>query len=79
MCQLLLSGIGYVPTPDVRSDIWDCVESYAIRMFLAHRLKFIPTFSLNSLGVIRVWAGTKNLRLYFFGRYIGDLNVGIVH
>ncbi len=46
MCQLLLSGVGYVPTPNVRLDIWDHVESYAIRMFLAHRLKLIPQFSL---------------------------------
>ena len=37
------------------------------------------TIGVNSFGVIRVWAGAKNLRLYFFGRYVGDLNVGIVH
>ena len=37
------------------------------------------TIGVDSFGVIRVWAGAKNLRLYFFGRYVGDLNVGIVH
>jgi hypothetical protein len=41
-----LSSFGYVPTPNVHSDVWDHVESYAIHMFLARRLKFIPTFSL---------------------------------
>ncbi len=28
-----------VPTPNVHSNIWDCVESYAIHMLLACRLK----------------------------------------
>ncbi len=41
-----LSTIGNVPTPNVCSDVWDCVESYAIRMLLAHRLKIIPTSNL---------------------------------
>ncbi len=40
------SGIGNVPTPNVCSDIWDCVESYAIRMLLACRLKITFTSSL---------------------------------
>jgi hypothetical protein len=31
------------------------------------------------LGVKRVQVGTKNLCLYFFGRYVGDLNLEIVH
>jgi hypothetical protein len=35
--------------------------------------------AVNSLGVIRVQARTKKLALVFFGRYVGDLNVGIVH
>jgi hypothetical protein len=39
-----LSGIGKVPTPNVHSDVWDCVES--IRMLLACRLKIIPTSNL---------------------------------
>ncbi len=41
-----LSGIGDVPTLNVCSDIWDCVESYAIPMLLACRLKIIPTSNL---------------------------------
>ncbi len=46
MSQLLLSGIGYVPTPNVHSDVWDHVESYTIHMLLARRLKITFTFSL---------------------------------
>jgi hypothetical protein len=38
-----LSVIGNVPTPNVHLDIWDCIESYAIHMLLACRLKIIPT------------------------------------
>ncbi len=30
MCQLLLSGVGYVPTPNVHLDVWDRVGSYTI-------------------------------------------------
>ena len=41
-----LSGIGNVPTPNVRADIWDHVESYVICMLLACRLKIIPTSNL---------------------------------
>ncbi len=40
------SGVGHVPTPNVRSDIWDRVESYVIHMLLARRLKIIFTPSL---------------------------------
>ncbi len=46
MSQLLLSGIGYVPTPNVHLDVWDCVESYTIHMLLACRLKITFTFCL---------------------------------
>ncbi len=46
MCQLLLSGVGYVPTPNVHLDVWDRVESYTIYMLLACRLKITFTFSL---------------------------------
>jgi hypothetical protein len=46
MCQLLLSGVGYVPTPNVHSDVWDHVESYRVHMLLAHRLKITFTLSL---------------------------------
>jgi hypothetical protein len=46
MSQLLLSGVGYVPTPNVHSDVWDHVESYTMHMLLARRLKIIFTFSL---------------------------------
>jgi hypothetical protein len=46
MCQLLLSDVGYVPTPNVHSDEWDHVESYTIYMLLAYRLKITFTFSL---------------------------------
>ncbi len=37
-----------VPTPNVHSDIWDHVESYAIQMFLAcrFRITFKPKFKL---------------------------------
>ena len=41
-----LSGVGNVPTPNVRLDVWDPVESYEIHMFLACRLKIIPTSNL---------------------------------
>jgi hypothetical protein len=41
-----LSGVSRVPTPNVQLDVWDCVESYAIRMLLACRLKIIPTSNL---------------------------------
>ncbi len=46
MCQLLLSGVGYVPTPNVHLDVWERVESYTIYMLLACRLKITFTFSL---------------------------------
>ncbi len=46
MCQLLLSGVGYVPTPNVHSDVWNCVESYTMYMLLTCRLKITFTFSL---------------------------------
>jgi hypothetical protein len=35
-----------MPTPNVRSDIWDCVESYAIHMLLTCRLKITLTSNL---------------------------------
>jgi hypothetical protein len=41
-----LSGIGEVPTPNMRSDVWNHVESYRILMLLACRLKIIPTSNL---------------------------------
>jgi hypothetical protein len=44
MCQLLLSGIGYVPTPNVHLDVWNHVESYTMYMLLACRLKITFTF-----------------------------------
>ncbi len=46
MCQLLLSGIGYVPSPNVHLDVWNRIEFYTIYMFLACRLKITFTFSL---------------------------------
>jgi hypothetical protein len=46
MLPTLLSGISSVPTPNVRSDVWDHVESYAIRMLLAPRLKITFTSNL---------------------------------
>jgi hypothetical protein len=46
MCQLLLSDVGYVPNPNVHSDVWDRVEFYTIYMLLACRLKITFTFSL---------------------------------
>jgi hypothetical protein len=41
-----LFGVSDVPTPNVHADIWDHVESYAIHMLLAHRLKIIPKSNL---------------------------------
>ena len=35
-----------VPTPNVRSDVWDLVESYAMHMFLARGLKITFTSNL---------------------------------
>jgi hypothetical protein len=46
MCQLQFSGVGYVPTPNVHSDVWDRVESYTMYMLLACRPKITFTFSL---------------------------------
>jgi hypothetical protein len=39
-----------VPTPKICSDIWDRVESYAIPLFLARRLKI--TFTSNPKLII---------------------------
>jgi hypothetical protein len=41
-----LSGIGKVPTLNVRLDVWSHVESYTILMLLACRLNIIPTSNL---------------------------------
>jgi hypothetical protein len=35
-----------MPTPNVRSDVWNHVEAYTILMLLACRLKIIPTSNL---------------------------------
>ncbi len=35
-----------MPTPNVHSDVWDLVESYAIHMFLARRQKITFTSNL---------------------------------
>ncbi len=51
-----LSEADHVPTPNVRSDIWDRVEFYGIRMFLARRLKITFTSNLNSLTAKSVLA-----------------------
>ncbi len=45
-----LLQLACVPTPKILSDIWDRVESYAIPMFLAHRLKI--TFTSNPKLII---------------------------
>ncbi len=54
MCQLLLSCVGYVPTPNVHSDVWDRVECYTIYMLLACRLNITFTFSLKLIISILV-------------------------
>jgi hypothetical protein len=54
MCQLLLSGVGYVPTPNVHLDVWNCVEFYKKYMLLACRLKITFTFSLKLIISILV-------------------------
>ncbi len=41
-----LSDVGETPTLNVHSDVWDCVESYAICMLLASRLKIILSTNL---------------------------------
>jgi hypothetical protein len=41
-----------VPTPNVCLDIWDCVESYGMHMFLACRLEI--TFTSNLKLIISV-------------------------
>ncbi len=41
-CGFILSW-PCVPPPNVRSDIWDCVESCTLHMFLAHRLRIVFT------------------------------------
>ncbi len=46
MCQLLFSGIDYVPTLNVHLDVWNRVESYMIYLFLTCRLQITFTFSL---------------------------------
>jgi hypothetical protein len=43
--MLLLSGIGNVPTPNVRLDVWDCVDYYTIRLLVC-RLKIISSPNL---------------------------------
>ncbi len=42
----LPSGVGDVPTPNVRPDVWDQLESYMICMLLACRLKIILSSNL---------------------------------
>ncbi len=49
-----------------------------VLIHLSHQIELDEPWEV-VLGVIRVQAGTKNLRSYFFGRHVGDLNVGIVH
>jgi hypothetical protein len=44
--MLLPSGVSNVPTPNVRSNVWDHVESYTICMLLAYRLKIISSPNL---------------------------------
>jgi hypothetical protein len=50
----LLSGVGYVPAPNVHSDVWDHVQSDTIYMLLACRLKITFTFSLKLIIFILV-------------------------
>jgi hypothetical protein len=45
-CWLTLSDVGETPTPIVRLEVWDRVESYAICMLLASRLKIILSTNL---------------------------------
>jgi hypothetical protein len=44
--MLLLSGVGNMPTLNVRLDVWHCVEFYTIRRLLACRLKIISSPNL---------------------------------
>ncbi len=43
---LLPSRVGNLPTPNVRSDVWDYVESYTICILLVCRLKIISSPNL---------------------------------
>jgi hypothetical protein len=55
--MLLPSGVGNMPTPNVRLDVWDCVESYTMHMLLACRLKIISSPNLkliNSFLVLHI-------------------------
>ncbi len=61
MCQFLLSGVGYVPTLNVYSDVWDGVEFYTVYMLLACRLKITFTFSL--MLIISFLVQLQHLRL----------------
>ncbi len=56
----LLSCVGHVPMPDVRSDVCDCVETYAVHMPLACRLKI--TLKLNLKLIINFHLGFTTLR-----------------
>jgi hypothetical protein len=52
--MLLPSGVGDVPTPNVRLDVWDHVESYMISMLLVCRLKIILSSNLKLIISFRV-------------------------
>ena len=45
---LPLSDVGKMPTPNVCLDVWDHVESYAMPMLLASRLRIILHLILSS-------------------------------
>ena len=57
-----LSGVGNEPTPNVHSDVWDHVESYAIQMLLPRRLKIIPTSNLKL--IISVFGITHTITFF---------------
>jgi hypothetical protein len=65
-----------VPTPKIRLDVWDCVESFGIPMFLACRLKItytsnpkliisvlIPILLLPSFKLLSLVASTRHAAL----------------
>ena len=60
---LPLSDVGKMPTPIVRSDVWDRVESYAMCMLLTSRLKII--LSSNLKLILFLFGNTTSITLSY--------------
>ncbi len=68
-----LSDVGNAPTLNVRSDIFNCVESYVVHMLLACRLKIIPTSSLKLIISVLV-----SSYYYYYLLYSSPARVGML-